>query len=232
MAGTLYSFPIDMLLVGAGLVALACVMAFLIVRPGRKRRAEIAVLLRRPLDSSSDGVKPRAESQTDSSLPIHSIFISYRRTDSRDIVERLYDHLKSELGRNAVFKDVDSIRAGGDFRTQIEASLEACRVFLCVMGDQWAGPTGSERRLIDNPNDFVRIEVETALRRDIAIIPVFVRGLHMPPPDFFPESLRNLAFRQGLPLRPDPDFHGDVARLLSNLAVHLEMPPREESRAN
>ena len=226
MTATLESLQVDLLLLAVGLVALACVLAFLIIRPGRKRLAEIAALLHRPRQSSSADTRSRADSQTASLLPDHSIFISYRRLDSRDIVERLYEHLTTDLGRNAVFKDVGSIRAGGDFRRQIESSLNACRVLLCVMGDQWAGAS-SEKRLIDNPDDFVRIEVETALRRDIPVIPIFIRGLRMPSPEFFPESLRSLAFRQGLPLRPDPDFHGDVALLISNLCIHLGMPPAE-----
>jgi hypothetical protein len=121
-----------------------------------------------------------------------------------------------------VFKDVDSLALGGDFRTQLEASLNVCRVFVCVMGDQWAGPVGAPDRLIDNPNDYIRIEVETALRRNIPLIPVFVHGMRMPAAAFFPDSLRDLAFRQGMPLRPDPDFRNDVTRLLDSVISLLD----------
>lgn len=199
---------LDVLLVTAGLIALACVMAFLMLRPGRKQRAEMSQLLTRSAHAAQ--------------APDHSIFISYRRSDSADIVGRLYEHLTSEHGRKAVFKDVDAMIPGGDFRVQLDQSLGACRVLICVMGDQWAGPVGSPSRKIDDANDFVRIEIETALRRGIPVIPVFVRGTAMPPPDFFPESLRGLAYRQGLALRPDPDFRNDAARLNSSVAAHLE----------
>jgi hypothetical protein len=200
---------LDALLAIVGLAALASVIVFLISRPGSKRRSEMNELLNRSSHRGRDA-------------PIHSVFVSYRRADSADIVGRLYDHLAAEHGVNAVFKDVDSIIVGGDFRAQLEQSLNACRVFICVMGDQWAGPAGSTNRSIDDPKDFVRIEVETALRRGIPIIPTFVRGFSMPPKEFFPEALARLADRQGLALRSDPDFRGDVARLTSSVARHLE----------
>ena len=199
----------DALLVTVGLVALASVIVFLISRPGGKSRGEMNELL-------------SGSSRRGRDAPDHSVFLSYRRADTADIVGRLYDHLASTHGSNAVFKDVDSIIVGGDFRAQLEQSLNRCRVFICVMGDQWAGPAGSKSRSIDDPKDFVRIEVETALRRGIPIIPAFVRGFNMPPKEFFPESLTKLADRQGLALRPDPDFRNDVARLTSSVARHLE----------
>jgi TIR domain len=214
---------IDILLVGAGLFALACVMAFLITRPGRTGRAEMATLLSPIRDSPSGTAKTSSVHQTwpDSTLPDHSVFISYRREDSAETAGRLYEHLTSSLGIKAVYKDVDSNEPGGDFRSQLEQSLNACQVFLCVMGDRWAGPA-ADGRSIDNPEDFVRIEVETALRRDIPTIPVFVRRTNMPAPDFFPQSLRDLAYRQGLPLRPDPDFRNDMKQLISSVTAQLE----------
>jgi hypothetical protein len=200
----------DTLLVGMGLLALVCVMLFLSTRPGTRRRIKLHELL---TSSRSPGRL---------ALPEHCVFISYRRNDSADIVGRLYDNLVGSLGRQTVFKDVHSLRHGGDFRTQLDASLNSCLVFLCVMGEEWAGPGEMPSRSIDNPEDYVRIEVETALGRDIPVIPVFVRGTRMPPPDFFPESLRNLAFRHGLPLRPDPDFHHDMDLLVASITSHLD----------
>src|SRR5262245_2978450 len=110
MSVTLDSLHLDLLLLGFGLAALACVMAFLVIRPGRKRRTEVATLLSRPLDASPDRIEPVSAPRSAPTLPDHSIFISYRRIDSGDIVGRLYDHLTSQLGQNAVFKDVDSLR--------------------------------------------------------------------------------------------------------------------------
>jgi hypothetical protein len=178
-------------------------------------------MLSRAKNSSLTELKSPSASGPAPALPDHSIFISYRRNDSGDIAGRLYDRLRDILGENAVFWDVYSMRAAHDFRTQMEASLNRCHVFLCVMGDQWAGPSGANTRLIDDPADYVRIEVETALRRGVPVIPVFVRGAQMPPPAFFPETLKELAFRHGLPLRADPDFPRDLAHLISELTVHL-----------
>jgi hypothetical protein len=201
---------IDTLLVGAGLVALACVMLFMARRPGRRRRVEMEALLSR----STDAARP--------TLPEHCVFISYRRADSGDIVGRLSEHLGAKLGEHAVFKDVDSLRAGDDFRAQLDASIKACLVLLCVMGERWVGPPGAPARLIDNPEDYVRIEVETALQRNIPVIPVFVGAMRMPTADFFPASLKALAFQHGLPLRPDPDFRTDAARLIAGIVEQLE----------
>jgi hypothetical protein len=209
------AFQIDILLVGAGLAALACVMTFLISRPGRRRRLEMESLLRRSKDAAK------------LVLPDHCVFISYRRADSAEIVERLYEHLTAQLGQQAVFKDVDSIRPGHDFRSQLDASLNACLIFLCVMGDQWASPAGAQSRRIDNSDDYVRIEVETALRRKIPLIPIFVRGTRMPSANFFPETLKDLAFLQGLSLRPDPDFRNDVARIVSSIVDHVEKQEKQ-----
>jgi hypothetical protein len=199
---------VDVLLIGAGIAVLGCVMAFLMFRPGRRPRAAIDAMLHR----SGPNIQ----------LPDHCIFISYRRSDSTDIVGRLYEHLTSRHGAKAVFKDVDTLVPGDDFRLQIEQSLKACRVFLCIMGDQWAGPLEGQARKIDNPGDFVRIEVETALRRGIPVIPVLVRGMSMPPADFFPDSLKELSYRHGLVLRSDPDFSHDAARLMTSIATHVE----------
>lgn len=207
------SFQIDMLLGAAALIALASVMVFLTSRPGRQRRDDMLTAL--------FALKNKP------AWPDHCVFISYRRADSADVVGRLYEHLTRDLGRGAVFKDVDSLCAGRDFRAQLEASLNACSVFLCVMGDRWAGPPGAADRLIDTPNDYVRIEVETALRREIPLIPVLVHGIRMPAADFFPASLQDVAFRHALPLRPDPDFENDIKRLLSSIVDHLEKQAAE-----
>lgn len=207
------SVQIDMLLGIGAVSALAGVMVFLANRPGRRRRREMQTVLL----ASRRAARP--------AWPNHSVFISYRRADSTDIVGRLYERLTDNLGRGTVFKDVDSLCPGHDFRAQLDASLNACSVFLCVMGDRWAGPADAQDRLIDNPDDFVRIEVETALRRKIPLIPVLVHGMRMPAPDFFPASLNDIAFRHALPLRSDPDFGTDVARLLSSIVDHLESRP-------
>ena len=103
------------------------------------------------------------------------VFISYRRADSEHIVGRIYDHLERTFGVKNVFKDVDSIPAGTDFRNQISNAVESCQVVIAVIGPGWlsaADATG--RRRLDDPNDFVRLEIEAALSRKISLIPALV----------------------------------------------------------
>ena len=144
------------------------------------------------------------------------IFLSYRRADSADITGRIYDRLIAHFGQDKIFKDVDSIPLGADFKEYIDDVVSECRVFLVVIGREWTGLEGVNRR-IDNPGDFVRIEVEAALKRQIPIIPTFVRGAEMPSGEELPSSIKLLAFRNGIPIRSDPDFHRDMDRLIAGL---------------
>src|SRR5262245_3456964 len=101
------------------------------------------------------------------------VFISYRRGDSADVVGRIDDHLVKVFGRESVFKDVDSISLGTDFRKVISQRVSECDVLLAVIGPMWLaarGPSGGRR--LDDEADYVRIEIETALRRDIPVIPL------------------------------------------------------------
>jgi TIR domain-containing protein len=151
-----------------------------------------------------------------------SIFISYRRDDSADITGRIYDRLVQHFSRDTVFKDVDSIPLGIDFRQHLESALSQCRVLLAVMGERWSGTdsaTGKQR--IDDPSDHVRLELELALARNIPVIPVLVRNFSIPAADKLPGSLQSLAYRNGINVRPDPDFHGDMDRLIKGIGSHL-----------
>jgi hypothetical protein len=154
------------------------------------------------------------------------VFLSYRRSETTDLVGRMFEHLTARLGRENVFKDVDSIPLGRDFRKILSDAVQTCDVLIAVIGRQWVDvrDEGGARRL-DDPNDFVRIEVEAALERDIPVIPVLTGGAPMPRPDELPETLRTLAFRQGTPVRSDPDFVPDIERLCRAVAAHLGLPP-------
>jgi len=150
------------------------------------------------------------------------VFISYRREDSADITGRIYDRLVQHFSKEIVFKDVDSIPLGIDFRRHIEGALGQCKVLVAVIGENWIEnnlPQGQRR--INNPRDHLRIEVEVALRRDIPVIPVLVRRATMPSEDQLPPSLQSLAYRNGIPIRPDPDFHTDMDRLIKGIEVYL-----------
>jgi tetratricopeptide (TPR) repeat protein len=141
------------------------------------------------------------------------IFISYRRDDTAYPAGWLFDQLADQFGSSRVFKDVDSIRLGDDFVEQISSAVGSCAVLLAVIGVRWLAVTGDRGRRLDDPEDFVRIEIEAALRRDIRVIPVLVDGAHMPTAADLPPSLEMLTRRQALDLSPSR-FHADISHLL------------------
>jgi len=155
----------------------------------------------------------------------NNIFISYRRNDSADVTGRIYDRLVLKFGNDSIFKDVDSIPLGVDFREHLDEMVSQCEVFITIIGDQWLYYVNSEgHRSLDDPKDFVRIEIESALKRRIPVIPILVRGATIPKEEELPTSLRGLAYRNGIPIRPDPDFHKDMDRLISGLDKILNKP--------
>ncbi len=147
-----------------------------------------------------------------------SIFISYRRQDSRDTAGRMLDYLRQAFDEERLFLDVDRQMASEDYRVVIEQALEQADVVLAVIGPDWVTATDREgrRRLLD-PGDMVRIELETALGRDLRIVPVLVEGASMPRAQDLPASLQPLSYRSALPVRPDPDFQPDILRLVAAL---------------
>jgi WD40 repeat protein len=159
------------------------------------------------------------------------IFIAYRRDDSHHITDRIYEWLVREFGKRKVFKDVDSIPLGRDFRHIIRNAVGRCDVLLAVIGDQWISAAKSPGlRRIDDPTDFVRVEIEAALERDVPIIPLLVLDATMPREDDLPPSLKNLAYHNGMPVRPDPDFRHDMERLIGAIR-ELPSQPRKWPRS-
>ncbi|NGZ08044.1 MAG: TIR domain-containing protein [Nitrospira sp. LK70] len=151
------------------------------------------------------------------------ILISYRREDSADATGRIYDQLVQQFGRTAVFKDVDSIPLGINFRKHLDEQVGKCDVFLAIIGPDWMGiKAGEGTSRLDDPRDFVRIEIESALKRQIPVIPVLVRGATIPDPERLPSSLQELSDRNGIVVRHDPDFHRDMDRLIEHLRVQIE----------
>jgi len=89
-------------------------------------------------------------------------------------------------------------------------------------GDEWAEARDAQgNRRLDDTEDFVRIEIESALARNIPVIPLLVRGAQLPAEEHLPPSLRQLVYQNGMPIRPDPDFHHDIDRLISALNQYL-----------
>ena len=151
------------------------------------------------------------------------VFISYRRADSADVTGRIYDRLMRHFGESAIFKDVESIPLGIDFKEHLEKAVGKCKICLVVIGDKWLDATdSSQNQRLQDPRDFVRIEVETALNRNIPVIPLLVRGAAMPTEETLPPSLGKLAYRNAIPIRPDPDFHRDMDRLIEAISDYSQ----------
>jgi hypothetical protein len=150
-----------------------------------------------------------------------AIFISYRRDDTEGEAGRLFDDLVRAYGDNSVFMDVAGINPGIDFRKAIDDNVASCGVLLAMIGPTWAAIKNSsgERRL-DDPNDFVRLEIASALARDIAVIPVLVHSAKMPTPDQLPENLTNLAFRNSVEIT-HARWNSDVELLTKALAQYV-----------
>ena len=122
------------------------------------------------------------------------------------------------LGEDSVFMDVDSIQPGDDFVEILDRTLNTCRAILVVIDPFWISARDQAgRRRLDNPWDFVRIEIENALRQGILVIPVLVDGATMPSPGDLPVPLRALAARQAVELSASR-FRYDVNRILEALS--------------
>ena len=145
------------------------------------------------------------------------IFICYRREDSSPHAGRLYDRLVEIFGTERVFMDVDGIQPGEDFVETIEAKVRSCNAMVAVIGKEWLKATleGDHSRLED-PEDYVRLEIVTALNRKIRVIPVLVSGARMPSPQDLPRDLAPLARRQAVELN-DALFHQSLAPLIGAL---------------
>lgn len=143
-----------------------------------------------------------------------NVFISYRRADSEVVAGRIYDRLVRHFEGHKVFKDVDSIKPGDSFPDVLSRALGECEAILVLIGERWLAAHRDGGRRLDAANDFVRLEIENAMNRAIRIVPVLLGSAVMPEPDELPPSLRPLASRHAIRVRPDPDFHRDMDRVL------------------
>lgn len=153
---------------------------------------------------------------------MRNVFLSYRRADSSSMTRRLYDWLTKNLGGEHVFRDVDSIPLGVDFGRVLWEEVARCDIVVVVVGPNWLAASGPGGRRLDDPEDFVRIEIELALSRGVPIFIALSDAASMPPSDCLPHSLRALADCPGFPIRSDSLFHADAARLLGAIRA---MPP-------
>jgi TIR domain len=150
-----------------------------------------------------------------------AIFISYRRDDTEGEAGRLFDDLVRAYGDDSVFMDVSGIQPGSDFRKAIDDNVAGCGVLLAVIGPTWATITGSDgARRLDNANDYVRLEIASALARSVPVIPVLVHAAHMPPLDQLPDDLKDLRYRNSVELT-HTRWNSDVALLVDALKSYV-----------
>lgn len=161
---------------------------------------------------------------------MQGIFVSYRRQDSQSAAGRLSDHLKEHLLGVPIFRDVETIEPGMDFVEVIERALASCAVLIAVIGPRWVSVTDDAgRRRLDNPNDYTRLEIATALRRSgVRVIPVLVDGATMPAAEDLPADLEGLARRNAIELS-DKRWEYDVSQLVVTLRKVLNIAEPDPS---
>ena len=144
-----------------------------------------------------------------------SVFINYRRGEDQAAAGRLYDQLEAAFTRERIFIDVDNIPPGRDFTEELANRVAQCDIFLAVVGRNWADVVDVDGgRRLDNPNDWVRVEIESAQRLGKHIIPVLVNGAEMPRPERLPDSLQSFTRRNAARLTHER-FRADVQALIS-----------------
>ena len=145
------------------------------------------------------------------------IAISYRRSDSRAMVGRIFDHLAERYGSEEIFLDIDAIPYGRNFRDHIDSILQQCAVLIAVIGQHWTGVRADGAARIFDQEDPVRIEVQTALTRKTRIIPVLIDDAIMPAAGELPESLREFSLLNALHIDSGLDFKIHIGRLIAAL---------------
>ena len=145
------------------------------------------------------------------------VFISYRRDDSAGHAGRVHDRLEREFGADLLFMDVDAIPLGVNFVKVLRDEVAKCDVLLALIGPNWLNARDKEgNRRLDNSSDFLRIEIATALQRDIPVIPILLDGAIMPRADQLPVDLGELSARNGIDIR-HASFHADMDKLIRGL---------------
>ena len=160
-----------------------------------------------------------------------AVFLSYRRgPGASEAAGRLHDRLQSRYGESAVFMDVDTVRPGMDFVDAIQTAVDSSNALVAIVDPNWAVDARGRNRIAE-ATDYVRLEVATALRRGVRVIPVLVLGAQMPTADALPPDLQPLTRRQAVVLSHER-FATDVLPLERELdgVLGAQIPPAEESR--
>ena len=155
------------------------------------------------------------------------IFISYRRHDSRPVATLIYEplarHFEAKFGAGAVFMDVHGIPLGVNFRSYLNEQVANAELLLALIADRWLTAVDEHgARRIDSPNDFVRIEIEAALKRGMPVVPVYVDDAKILREADLPDGLKDLAWYNGYNLSTDGSkFAASIASLIAKLEPHL-----------
>ena len=146
------------------------------------------------------------------------VFISYRREESAGHARSICEAMEKRFGPRNVFMDLEGLRPGEQWGSRIEQTAESCHVLLAIIGPRWANVTGQDGQpRLQDPQDWVRREVETGLRRpDVRVIPVLVGGAQVPDTRDLPDSLEPLFDRQAEHLH-EQSWHHDLGRLVGAL---------------
>jgi hypothetical protein len=152
------------------------------------------------------------------------IVISYRRQDSPGMMRAIFERLTLAYGKDSVFVGID-IPYGTDFRSHIDEALQGCDILVAVIGPRWAGAGRRGRARIKEEDDWVRLEVETALKRGIAVIPVLVDGASMPAPAQLPDSLREFHFVNAATVDGGRDFSAHMRALIQRMDQVVGLAP-------
>ena len=161
------------------------------------------------------------------------IFISYRRADSKAYSDSIYDILVMTFGRDAIEKDISDIPFGVDFREFLTEEITKYDIMLVVIGRNWSTVKDDyNRKMIDNPADFVRLTVEIALQNNIRVIPVLVDQASMPFTAELPESLHELCYRRAIEIQTGTAFNRDMQRLVDGLKkLDTQILKKEQAEA-
>jgi hypothetical protein len=141
------------------------------------------------------------------------VFISYRRDDSSGYAHAIHARLVQKFPQNQVFMDVDTLEPGVDFVRAIEKAVGECDVLVALIGKRWLGEEAGVTSRLDNTKDYVRLEVSSALARDICVIPVLVDGMTMPKEDSLPAPIQPLTRRNAIEIS-NTRFNYDVDQLV------------------
>jgi len=164
-----------------------------------------------------------------SSKQFSGIFISYRREDASGHAGRLSDKLSEHFRKDKIFMDIDNIQPGEDFVQVIENAVGSCEILIAIIGRQWLASPGETSRRLDDPSDFVRLEIASALKREIPVVPVLVQRATMPKPQDLSDDLTKFSRLNAIEIS-DLRWQHDVDQLIGVLEGILTSRNEERNR--